>query len=626
MNNEKQRIRKKLKKKRDDLSREQVRKCSENICAHILESDLFARARHIYAYIPLRNEVDIRPVIRRAWELGKQVAVPKVFKDEMSFFRMEDFHELKEGAFHVMEPGEDHPVCWEDALVLVPGVAFDRQGNRMGFGKGYYDRYLARIPEAVTMGIAYEFQILEEIPVADHDRSMDWLATESEVRNIADVKAAMDFLERTKQYGSQLGLTSILHLMEELGNQQEDVPMVHIGGTNGKGSVGAMLSAALSEAGYRVGRFNTPDVFSYEEEFLMNGTAISPGRLAELFLHVKKACEALTAKGLPHPTRFEVETAAAFLWFAEENCDIALLEVGMGGETDATNLIRRPLVSVLTSISMDHMRFLGNSLEEIAAVKAGIIKPGCPVVSMSQKSAAMKVIRERCAALEAPCVCVGTKLSVASEPFLRPAELPKEIVNTASELSFVWKGLRWQIGLKGSFQVENALCALQVLELLQERYPGLTRETIARGLEQVTWPGRFECISRQPLIYLDGAHNEDAVKKLHDTLEHSFAGKHIVYILGVLADKEYEKMIRIMFREGDRIYTVTPPNPRALHGKQLASMLQEQKLKALYCENAKDAVSYAVQAAGQDGMVLAFGSLYNLNQVRRACEDYLNKK
>ena len=179
---------------------------------------------------------------------------------------------------------------------------------------------------------------------------------------------AMAFLDETKKYGSQLGLSSIRNLMQELGNVQDQVPVVHIGGTNGKGSVGAMLSSVLTEAGYRVGHFDTPDVFSYEEEFLMNGIPIEKERLARLFTEVSVACEKLTAKGLPHPTRFEVETAAAFLWFYEEKCDLALVEVGMGGETDATNLIIRPLVSLLTSVSMDHMQFLGNTLQEIAAV------------------------------------------------------------------------------------------------------------------------------------------------------------------------------------------------------------------------------------------------------------------
>ena len=215
---------------------------------------------------------------------------------------------------------------------------------------------------------------------------------------------AMEFLEETKKYGSQLGLTSIQNLMAELGNVQDEIPLVHIGGTNGKGSVGAMLSQVLTESGYKVGRFCTPDVFVYEDEFQMNGVNIEKDRLAQLFSKVKEACDKLTNQGKPHPTRFEVETAAAFLWLYEEQCDIALLEVGLGGETDATNLIKRPLVSVLTSISMDHIRFLGNSLGEIATVKSGIIKPQVPVVTMKQKPEAFAQIEKKAKAMDAELI------------------------------------------------------------------------------------------------------------------------------------------------------------------------------------------------------------------------------
>ena len=177
---------------------------------------------------------------------------------------------------------------------------------------------------------------------------------------------AMAFLEETKKYGSQLGLTSITNLMKELGDVQEKVPVVHIAGTNGKGSTGAMLASVLRESGYKTGHFSTPDVFSYEEEFRINGTLIEKQRLAEVFTEVAEGCRKMVINGLPHPTRFEVETAAAFLWFFEERCDIAVIEVGMGGATDATNLIRKPLLSILTSVSIDHTGFLGNTLSEIA--------------------------------------------------------------------------------------------------------------------------------------------------------------------------------------------------------------------------------------------------------------------
>lgn len=445
---------------------------------------------------------------------------------------------------------------------------------------------------------------------------------------------AMEFLEETKKYGSQLGLTSIRNLMAELGNVQDEIPLVHIGGTNGKGSVGAMLSQVLAESGYKVGRFCTPDVFAYEDEFQMNGINIEIDRLAQLFTKVKEACDKLIGQGKPHPTRFEVETAAAFLWFYEENCDIALLEVGMGGETDATNLIRQPLVSVLTSISMDHIRFLGNSLSEIATAKSGIIKPQIPVVTMEQQPEAFAQIKKKAEAVDA-------------ELIVARADQAQHITQKNGRYAFAWnvfegvqnektdgtertggadrssRELQIDLSLCGAFQVENAVCVLNVLQILQKKYPKITKATIQHGLAHTTWHGRLERLGTEPDFYLDGAHNEDAVRKLRKTLEEGFSDRRIVYIMGVLADKDYEKMIRMMFRPGDHVYTVTPQNPRALDGKELEKQLLEQKIAARYCENVQDAVLYALRDAQKDDMILAFCSLSYLRNVREAYESVM---
>ena len=450
---------------------------------------------------------------------------------------------------------------------------------------------------------------------------------------------AMDFLEETKKYGSQLGLTSIQNLMAELGNIQDEIPLVHIGGTNGKGSVGAMLSQVLTESGYRVGRFCTPDVFAYEDEFQMNGINIEKERLAQLFTQVKAACEKLVAQGKAHPTRFEVETAAAFLWFYEEKCDIALLEVGMGGATDATNLIRKPLVSVLTSISMDHIRFLGNSLAEIATVKSGIIKSQVPIVTMQQKPEAMEVIKRKAEEMQA-------------ELFLADATQVQNVTQIGGRYAFEWKTpmnsnkvciaadtvknnirkdesasdspcITVNLSLCGAFQVENAVCVLNILHILQKKYPKITETVIQQGLSHTTWHGRMEQIGTEPDFYLDGAHNEDAVRKLRKTLDDGFSERRIVYIMGVLADKDYEKMIAMMFQPGDHVYTVTPKNPRALDGKELEKQLLRQNIHAQYCENIQDAVLYALRDAQKEDMILAFGSLSYLRDV---CNTYESEK
>ncbi|MCC8029138.1 MAG: bifunctional folylpolyglutamate synthase/dihydrofolate synthase [Lachnospiraceae bacterium] len=498
----------------------------------------------------------------------------------------------------------------------------------------------------------------------------DYFLSEDKTDNAASRDAetmnyeeAMCFLKDTEKYGSRPGLDSIRHLMREFGDIQEKIPIVHIAGTNGKGSAGAMLSSVLAASGYRVGRFNTPDVFSYEEEFLMNGVPIERERLARLFTEVSAVCARMTKNGLPHPTRFEVETAAAFLWFYEEQCDIALVEVGMGGETDATNLITKPLVSVLTSISMDHMKFLGDTLPEIAAAKAGIIKRGCPVVSAEQKPEVWKVIREKCRREGARLiladeksavnpVCMEGEISFLWDMTVFGVDGENETVSagrTASEVENMFPGHissyggntpgdqqaaedmfpghissygRITPGLRGRFQMENAVCALRVLEVLKEQYPRISRSAVISGLRGAHWPGRFEQIASSPDIYLDGAHNEGAAAALRATLDLYCSGKRIIYIMGVLADKAYEKMIRIMFRGGDRVYTLTPPNPRALSAEELAIRLKGQKADAVPCANPGAAVSYALAEAKDEDVILAFGSLFCLNEIREAFRKY----
>lgn len=419
---------------------------------------------------------------------------------------------------------------------------------------------------------------------------------------------AKAYIEEVSRTGSILGLESIVHLMQELKDVQEHLRMIHIGGTNGKGSTGAFIESVLKEAGYLVGRYTSPAVFEPFEVWRVNGVNISLEDYLACLDEVKEACERMLSKGMAQPTVFEVETALAFVYFAKKNCDYVLLEVGMGGETDATNLITKPVCSVLTSISMDHMQFLGNTLKEIAKVKSGIIKKDCPIVtSDAQDAEVLQVIKEAAAKK-------GAKLLLAKQDAM---EVIKTEENTSKAgLSCHHKTLgEVTLSLMGAYQVENANLAITVcLDVL-----ALPCEVIKKGLEKAYWPGRFEVICTNPTFIIDGAHNEDAAKKLYQTLQNHFTNRKITYIIGVLADKEHKKMLEIMLPLAERVYTVTPPNKRALDGADLAKEVGSLGKTAVYCAKIEDAVKHVLESA-EDEVIVAFGSLSYLARIKEAAE------
>ena len=450
---------------------------------------------------------------------------------------------------------------------------------------------------------------------------------------------ARSFIAESSKTGSILGLESICNLMSEIGNIQDELPVIHIAGTNGKGSTGAYLQAIFEAAGLTTARYCSPAVFDALEVFQYCGKNISESEYAHVMSQVKNACDILVSKGNPMPTVFEIETAAAFVWFYQKKPDIVLLEVGMGGETDATNIVKNPLASVITTISRDHMGFLGESVEEIAAVKAGIIKEKCPVFSAAQQSGVEQVLFEHANRKQAELRMVDENV----------CELLKEKVG---QLSFSYKGKNYVTGMAGLYQMKNAALAIEVAEYLlpklmekkeskvsvkrivQER---ISKEEISReeihkeeigreeiikkGIEAARWAGRFEVIQKEPLVIMDGAHNEDAAKQLAQTVQHCFFNQKLVYIIGVLADKEHEKMLELMLPYADQVYTVTTGNPRALDGKQLAEEVRNFHQKVEACDSVTEALKKALQQAKEKKEpVLAFGSLSYLGELKRAIE------
>ena len=402
-------------------------------------------------------------------------------------------------------------------------------------------------------------------------------------------REAMKYMEELGQYGTVMGLATMRELCARLGNPQEQLKFVHIAGTNGKGSVLAYVSTVLHTAGYRVGRYISPAVRDYRERFQIGGRMITQAALCNNLQQVKEAAEAMAAEGLPHPTAFEVETAVAFLYFLDKQCDIVVLETGLGGEEDATNVIDTTLVAVFSSISMDHMDILGDNLEQIAAVKAGIIKNKCCVISAKQPPEVMKVLRHAAALKKAKF-------------FTADVIRTKHVRYGMTKQHFTYdKYKNVEISMLGQFQIENAVVALEVLTALGRLGYPVAEDKLRQGFIEAQWRGRFDVVGRKPLFIADGAHNEDASKKLAESIRLYFTNRRIIYIMGMLRDKEYDKVIRNTYEMAEHIITVTPPvRDRALHAYDLAQAVRQYHNSVTVADSVQEAVEIAYLLAGQD--------------------------
>lgn len=405
------------------------------------------------------------------------------------------------------------------------------------------------------------------------------------------------YIKNAEQYGSALGLANMKELLDRLGNPQDDSRYIHIAGTNGKGSVIAYLYTVLLEAGYHVGRYISPTIYSYRERMEAAGRKISREKFAGYVTEISLAITEMTKEGLPHPTPFEIETAAAFLYFKEEQCDLVLLEVGMGGDLDATNIIRSPLLAVLVSISLDHQAFLGNTLGEIAKKKAGIIKSGCQTITMAQAPEVMTVIREKCREKDVPLYVADRK-----EAEVQRADCFGQ--------AFSYHGESYEISLAGAYQTENAVLALKALELLD--YAGFPTSLAQRkkGLKNAVWGGRFTVIQENPLFIVDGAHNPGAAQMLSESIQRYFKGKDIYYIMGMFRDKDYRSVIEMTHSYAKKILTVqTPDNPRALPAEELADAVRDYHPDVEAMGSIFEAVERVLGLAKPQDVILSFGSL-----------------
>ena len=440
---------------------------------------------------------------------------------------------------------------------------------------------------------------------------------------------ARSFIDRISASGSVLGLEAVTRLLDLLGNPQDELKFIHIAGTNGKGSVLAYLLTVLEKAGYRVGRYNSPTLFSYRERIQVNGTDIGREAFAELATQVSDAMDEMKQRGWELPTVFEAETAISFLYFRQQRCDLVLLETGMGGRQDATNVIRTPVLTALASISMDHMEYLGGTIAEIAWNKAGIFKPGVPVISTQQPQEAEEVIACEAEKLGCPCTFVRTRdireleSAVDRQRFTYRVQGPSRSAESGAAENPCVTFENVEIHLAGRHQLENAALALECVCALRALGYAVSDEALRAGLRETVWRGRFTPVCREPLVILDGAHNPDAALRLRDAVTKYFADRKKYYIFGVFSDKEYDKIIEITARLAEHIFAVeTPDNPRALPAQELAKAVRRVNPSVEAAESIAEAVQKSFQLAEPDDVILAFGSLSFLAEVECAVKGY----
>ena len=431
-------------------------------------------------------------------------------------------------------------------------------------------------------------------------------------------KEARVYLDEMSKYGSVLGLDTIRGLLRELGNPQDSLKFIHIAGTNGKGSVLAYTSTILSEAGYRTGRYVSPTVMSYLEKIQVDGTWISESDFAQITEQIKEAIASLEAKGEPLPTLFEAETAMAFLYFQKMHCDLVVLETGLGGETDATNIVKNTICAAFATISVDHLGVIGDTLEEIARTKSGIIKSGCAVVSAGQTDVVRNVLKQK--AEEKGCSYIEAepeKMEILTDSYDGITFSYQEFENMHSNLA-------------GQCQRENLATALEIVKQLRKLGYEIADDAVRSGLRDTVWKGRFTCLRKNPVFIVDGAHNEDAAVKLKMSIERYFKGKEVQLIMGVFQDKEYEKITKILCPLAKKVYTVELPNKaRSLSARKLADCAGKYCARVEAKESIQAAVEAAVKAsqtAGQENgmenqVIIACGSLSYLGEVKRIVEE-----
>lgn len=411
---------------------------------------------------------------------------------------------------------------------------------------------------------------------------------------------ALRYLAQTEMMGTHLGLTLMEELLRRLGSPHRQLKFVHVAGTNGKGSTAALLDACLRQAGYRVGLYTSPHLVRYNERFRIDGQPISDASLAAAAARVKAE-----ADGLPEsPTQFELLTCAAFCAFLEAGCDIVVLEVGLGGHLDATNVIPTPEAAVITRIGLEHTELLGNTVEAIAREKAGIVKPGGTVILGDSTEAVLRVTEEICRERGAALV---------------PAVPASPVSRSLAGQRFYWKPYgELCLSLLGGHQLQNAATALTALDILRAKGWQIPEAAVREGLRTAVWPGRFECVSTRPAIIIDGGHNRQCAEAIAASLRDYFPGKKCRFLMGILTDKDFRGIFDALLPLAEQIAAVTPDSHRALPAQELCQRLHQTYgfSSAAPYESAEAALNALRHTADAEDVICVCGSLYMIGEVR----------
>lgn len=421
---------------------------------------------------------------------------------------------------------------------------------------------------------------------------------------------AKDYLKKLDTFGSVLGLERMRELTDVLNNPQNDTQIIHITGTNGKGSILCFLSSIMKENGMRVGSFSSPAVSGVRDCFRINGCIISEELFSQCVSEVKEACDVILKRGHEHPTRFEVETAVSFIAFKKSKCDIAIVETGLGGEGDSTNIIDNAVMNIFASVSLDHTRELGPEIEDIARNKAGIIKTPAPVIACADNEKALSVIKNRAKDNAAPVYSVSS-LDISNKTV------------SAKGLYFDYDDLtNIHVSMLGTYQFINAAIAVKATKVLLN----LDDETIKKGLHNAKWPYRFEKIKDEPIVYLDGAHNEDAALKLKDTVDSLYKDRFLIYVVGIFQDKNYDRICEITLPDANKVFvTQNELNKRSMDATTLHDVAQKYNNNTEVTSDIKDAVEkalvYAKSNESRNPVIIMFGSLSWLDRARNYVEN-----